>query len=121
MSQLVLTSPFGRDCLRAAGYFSSQLPEGGSSSWGLEGRSLPRCLERFWASGLPTRGPLLRHLLLPPLAQGIPLHTRTPCYSAATAASRRSRTSEPSYSSPHGLPLSRLPRLHVVPFLGLTV
>ena len=32
-----------------------------------------------------------------------------------------SRTSEPSYSSPHGHPLSRLPRLRVVPFLGLTV
>ena len=38
-----------------------------------------------------------------------------------TAASHRSRTSEPSYSSPRGLPLSRLPRLPVVPFLGLTV
>ena len=32
-----------------------------------------------------------------------------------------SRTSEPSYSSPHGHPLSRLPRLRVVPFLGLAV
>ena len=40
---------------------------------------------------------------------------------AATAASHRSRTSEPSYSSPCGLPLSRLPRLPVVPFLGLAV
>ena len=40
---------------------------------------------------------------------------------AVTAASHRSRTSEPSYSSPHGLPLPRLPRLHVVPFLGLAV
>ena len=40
---------------------------------------------------------------------------------AATAASHRSRTSEPSYSSPRGLPLPRLPRLHVVPFLGLAV
>ena len=26
-----------------------RLLEGSSSSWGLEGRSLPRCLERFWA------------------------------------------------------------------------
>ena len=51
----------------------------------------------------------------------IPLLTHTPCYSAATAASHRSRTSEPSYSSPRGLPLSRLPRLRVVPFLGLAV
>ena len=40
---------------------------------------------------------------------------------AATAASHCSQTSEPSYSSPCGLPLSCLPRLPVVPFLGLTV
>ena len=40
---------------------------------------------------------------------------------AAAAASHRSRTDEPSYSSPRGLPLPRLPRLRVVPFLGLTV
>ena len=40
---------------------------------------------------------------------------------AATADSHRSRTSEPSYSSPCGLPLSRLPWLPVVPFLGLAV
>ena len=39
----------------------------------------------------------------------------------ATAASHRSRTSEPSYSSPRGLPLLCLPRLRVVPFLGLVV
>ena len=32
-----------------------------------------------------------------------------------------SRTSEPSYSSTCGHPLPRLPRLRVVPFLGLTV
>ena len=47
--------------------------------------------------------------------------THTPCYSAATAASHRSRTNEPSYSSPCGHPLPRLPRLRVVPFLGLAV
>ena len=57
----------------------------------------------------------------PTTGQGIPLLTHNPCYSAATAASHRSRTSEPSYSSPRGLPLPRLPRLRVVPFLGLTV
>ena len=38
----------------------------------------------------------------------------------ATAASHRSRTSEPSYS-PRGLPLPRLPRLPIVPFIGLIV
>ena len=37
---------------------------------------------------------------------------------AAPAASHPSRTSGPSYSSPCGLPLPRLPRLRVVPFLG---
>ena len=57
---------------------------------------------------------------IPTTSQAIPLLTHTPCYSAATAASHSSRTSEPSYSSPRGLPLSRLPRLHVVPFLGLS-
>ena len=40
---------------------------------------------------------------------------------AATVATYRSRTSEPSYSSLRGLPLPRLPRLPVVPFLGLAV
>ena len=62
-----------------------------------------------------------RPLLLPPLAQGIPLLTHTPCYSAAIAASRCSRTSEPSYSYSRGHPLPRLPWLLVVPFLGLAV
>ena len=37
--------------LRAAGYSSSRPPEGGTSYWCLEGRSQPRCLERFWVSG----------------------------------------------------------------------
>ena len=57
----------------------------------------------------------------PTAGQGIPLLTHTPCYSAATAASHRSRTDEPSYSSPRGLPLPCLPRLRVVPFLGLSI
>jgi hypothetical protein len=59
-----------------------------------------------------------RPLLLPPLAQGIPLLSHTPCYSAVTAASHRSRTSERSYSSPRGHPLPRLAWLRIVPFLG---
>ena len=57
----------------------------------------------------------------PTTGQGIPLLTHTPSYSVATAASHRSRTSEPSYSSTRWHPLPRLPRLRVVPFLGLTV
>ena len=57
----------------------------------------------------------------PTTGQAIPLLTHTPCYSAATAASHRRRMSEPSYCSTHGHPLSRLPRLRVVPFLGLTI
>ena len=40
---------------------------------------------------------------------------------AATAATHRSRTSEPLHSSLRGLPLLRLPRLCVVPFVGLTI
>ena len=60
-------------------------------------------------------------ILLPPLARTY-LYSPTPSYySTATAASHRSRTSEPSYSSPRGNPLPRLPRLRVVPFLGLAV
>ena len=50
----------------------------------------------------------------PTAGQAIPLLTHTPCYSAATAAS-------PSYSSSRGHPLLRLPRLGVVPFLGLAI
>ena len=57
----------------------------------------------------------------PTTGRAIPLLTHTPCHSAATEASHRSRTSEPSYSSPRGLPLPRLPRLPIVPFLGLAV
>ena len=57
----------------------------------------------------------------PTASQAIPPLTHTPCYSAATAASHRSQTGEPSYSSPHGLPVPRLPRLRIVPFLGLIV
>ena len=81
------------------------------------GRASCSCLP--WPAVMPRRPH--RPLLLPPLAQGIPLLTHTPCYSTATAASHRSRTSEPSYSSPRGHPLPRLPRLHVVPFLSLAV
>ena len=57
----------------------------------------------------------------------LPRRPHRPYYSyrwpglAATAASHRSRTSEPSYSSSRGHPLLRLPRLRVVPFLGLAV
>ena len=57
----------------------------------------------------------------PTAGQGIPLLTHTPCYSAATAASHRSQTGEPSYSSLRGLPLPRLPGHRVIPFLGLTI
>ena len=99
----------------------------------------PSCFFNFWSScsSCPKQCRSCR-LLLPPAAgcaaaeaspppttptagQAIPPLTHTPCYSAATAASHRSRTSEPSYSSPRGLPLLRLPRLRVVPFLGITV
>ena len=57
----------------------------------------------------------------PTVGQAIPLLTHIPCYSAATASSHHSRTSEHSYSSSCGHPLPRLPRLRVIPFLGLAV
>ena len=57
----------------------------------------------------------------PTSGQAIPRLTQKPRYSAAMAASHRSRTSERSYSSPRGHPLSRLARLRIVPFLGLAV
>ena len=72
-----------------------------------------------WSDVLPRR-PHRPHTT-PTAGQTIPPLIHTPCYSAATASSHRSRTSEPSYSSPRGFPLLRLPRLRVVPFLGLAV
>ena len=81
------------------------------------GRAACSCLP--WSAVLPRR-PHRPHTT-PTAGQAIPPLTHTPCYSAATVASYRSRTSEPSYSSPRGLPLLRLPRLRVVPFLGVAV
>ena len=81
------------------------------------GRAACSCLP--WPTVLPRR-PHRPHTT-PTTGQTIPPLTHIPCYSAATTASHHSRTSEPSYSSPRGLPLPRLPRLHVVPFLGLAV
>ena len=49
-------------------------------------------------------------LLFPPLAK--------PCGDGSLTPQR---TSEPSYSSMRGHPLLRLPRLRVVPFLGLAI
>ena len=50
----------------------------------------------------------------------IPLLTHTCCYSTATATSHSSEP-VPSYSSTRGHPLSCLPRIRVIPFLGLAV
>ena len=76
------------------------------------------CSCRPWSAVMPRRPH--RPLLLPPLARPS-LYSPHPCYSAATPASHRSRTSQPSYSSLHGHLLSLLPRLRAVPFLGLAV
>ena len=81
------------------------------------GRAACSCLP--WPAVLPRRPHRPRST--PTTGLAIRPLTHTPCYSAATAASHRSRTSQSSYSSPRGHPLSRLPRLHVVPFLGLAV
>src|SRR4051812_10447952 len=81
------------------------------------GRAACSCLP--WSAVLPQR-PHRPHTT-PTSGQAIPLLTHTPCYFAAMAASHRSRTSEPSYSSLHGHPLPCLPRLRVVPFLSLAV
>ena len=79
------------------------------------GRASCSCL--LWLAMMPRRPH--RPPTTPTAGQAIPLLTHTPCYSAATAASHHRRTSEPSYSSTRGHPLPRLPRLRVVPFLGL--
>ena len=80
------------------------------------GRAACSCLP--WPVVLPRRP----HRPTTPIAgQTIPPLTHTPCYSAAMAASHHSRTSEPSHSSSRGHPLSRPPRLRIVPFLGLVV
>ena len=50
-SRLSLKSSQGLGCEWSVGRLAVASLEGGSSSWGLEGRSLPRCLERFWVSG----------------------------------------------------------------------
>ena len=81
------------------------------------GRVACSCLP--WPAVLPWR-PHRPHTT-PTTGQAIPPLTHTPCYSAATAASHRSRTSERSYSSPRGHPLPHLAWLRVVPFLGLAV
>ena len=69
-----------------------------------------------WPAVLPRRPH--RPLLLPPLVRPS-LHSPTP--PVILQRQQRNRTSEPSYSSPRVHPLSRLPRLRVVPFLGLAV
>ena len=64
------------------------------------------------------RGGLTARVLLPPLARPS-LHSPAP--PVILRRRQRSRTSEPSYSSPRGLALLRLPRLRVVPFLGVAI
>ena len=71
-----------------------------------------------WPAVVPRR-PHRTHTT-PTAGQAIPpLHSPTP--PVILRRQQRNRTSEPSYSSPRGHPLPRLPRLRVVPFLGLAV
>ena len=78
------------------------------------GRANCSCLP--WPAVLPRRPH--RPLLLPPLARPS-LHSPTP--PVILRRRQHSRTSEPSYSSPRVHPLPRLPRLCVIPFLGLAI
>ena len=94
---------------RSASSTSGLLAPAAKTSAGRASRGRLRCGEGLTAPTTPTAG------------QAIPLLTHIPCYSAATAASHHSRTSEPSYSSTRGHPLPRLPRLRIIPFLGLAV
>ena len=64
--------------------------------------------------------------VLPGRPHGSTILTSLPCLSLYSPTPpvifRRWRsTSQPSYSPPHGQPLSCLPRLRVVPFIGLAV
>ena len=74
------------------------------------------CSRLPWPAVLPCRPH--RPLLLPPLARPS-LHSPTP--PVILRRRQRSQTSEPSYPSPCRLPLSRLPWICIVPFLGLAV
>ena len=80
------------------------------------GRAACSCLP--WPAVLPRRP---HHLhTTPTTGQAIPpLHSPTP--PVILQRRQRSRTSEPLYSSPRGHPLPHLPRLRIIPFLGLAV
>ena len=98
---------------RASSTFGLLPPAAQSSA----GRAACSCLP--WPAVLPRR-PHRPHTT-PTAGQAIPQLTHTPCSSAVAAASHRSRTSEPSYSTPRGHPLPHVPQLCIVPFLGLAV
>ena len=80
------------------------------------GRASCSCLP--WPAAMPRRPH--RPLLLPPLGKPT-LYSPTPLLFCSDGSLTPQRTSEPSYSSTRGHPLPRLPRLRVVPFLGLAV
>ena len=113
----MLSAQRGQRCpsnCRSASSTSGLLAPAAQSS---VGHAACSCLP--WPAVLPRR-PQRPHTT-PTAGQAIPPLTHSPCYSAAMAASHRSRTSEPSCSSPRGHPLPHLRRLCVVPFLGLAI
>ena len=80
------------------------------------GRAACSCLS--WPAVMPRRP---HHPLLLPLLARPSLYSPTPPVISGDDSLTPQGTSEPSYSSTRGHPLPCLPRLRVVPFLGLAV
>ena len=95
-----------------------------SSTSGLLAPAAQTSIGRASCSCLPWPAAMRRRPHHPYYSHSWPGHPSThphPLLFCGKGSLTPQRTSEPSYSSTRGHPLSRLPRLCVVPFLGLTV
>ena len=95
-----------------------------SSTSGLLAPTAQSSAGRASCSGLPWPAAMRQRLHRPYDSHRWPGHPSThphPLLFYGDGSLTPQRTSEPSYSSTHGHTLPRLPRLRVVPFLGLTV